>query len=176
MLQRRAALAVMCILSASSRANAAETVTAPPRTAKGFNLLVSGMVAPERDRMPFGFLLSGAYEFPAGPDFDVNLGMSFERLDSAGETATLVSVVDATTLKAAPTAVFFGAGVGPLFALGNVRLAARMFGGVELFHQRAVPIQVALELILKLCDDGSSLKCPAGEKQTWLTGRVGLRF
>src|SRR3954465_2538460 len=114
MLQKRAALAVVCILSGGSRVNAGETVTLPPRTAKGLNMLVSGMVAPERDRMPFGFLLTGAYEFPAGPDFDVNLGMGFERLDSAGATATLVSVVDATALKAAPTAVFFGAGVGPL--------------------------------------------------------------
>jgi hypothetical protein len=103
------------------------------------------------------------------------LGMSFERLDSAERLVTLVSVVEATALKAAPTAVFFGAGVGPMFALGNVRPGARMFGGFELFHERAVPVQVALELILKVCDD-SSLKCPAGEKQTWVAGRIGLRF
>jgi hypothetical protein len=175
MQKRRAALAVVCTLSAASRVKAGEALTVPPRTAKGFNLLVSGVLAPERDRMPFGFLLGGGYELPAGPDFDVNLGMSFERLDSPAGNVTLVSVVDATTLKAAPTAVFFGAGLGPVFALGNVRPAARVFGGVELFHQRAVPVQLALELIVKVCDD-SSLKCAAGEKQTWLTGRIGLRF
>jgi hypothetical protein len=176
MLQRCAALALVCALSTVSRADAAETIALPARPTKGLNLLVSGMLAPERDRMPFGFLLGGAYEFPVGPDFDLNLGMSFERLGSAEERITLVSVVDATALKAAPTAIFFGAGVGPMFALGNVRPGARIFGGFELFHERAVPVQVAVELIMKVCDD-SSLKCPAArERQTWVAGRIGLRF
>jgi hypothetical protein len=50
-----------------------------------------------------------------------------------------------------------------------------MFGGAELFHQGSLPIQVALELIMKFCDAELS-RCPAGERQTWLAGRIGLRL
>ena len=64
--------------------------------------------------------------------------------------------------KRVQTAIFFGAGVGPLIALGNVRTGAKMFGGVELFHQRTLPIQIGLELIQKFCDEGRWLKMPGG--------------
>ncbi len=176
MTQRAAALAVVCTLSGAMRSEAAETYALPPRETKGLNLLVSGMVAPEGDRVPFGFLLGGAIEVPTGYGIDLNVGMSFQRLGSVSGPVTVVNLIEATAAKRAPTAVFFGAGLGPVIALGNVRPGARMFGGIELFHQRAVPIQLGLELILKFCDEGPWLKCPAGEKQTWLAGRIGLRL
>jgi len=64
MIQRAAALAVVCTLSRPMRSEAAEAYAVPTRETKGLNLLVSGMVAPESDRMPLGFLLGGASRFP----------------------------------------------------------------------------------------------------------------
>jgi hypothetical protein len=49
------------------------------------------------------------------------------------------------------------------------------FGGAELFHQGPLPIHVALELIMMVCEAELG-RCPAGEKQTWLAGRIGLRL
>ncbi len=168
-------MAVVCTLCAR-RSEAAETYSLPPRETKGLNLLVSGMVAPEGGRVPLGFLLGGAYEFPTGLGIDLNVGMSFQRLESSGGAVTVVNLIEATAAKQAPTAVFFGVGLGPVIALGNVRPGAKMFGGVEFFHQRAVPIQLGLELIQKFCEEGPWARCPEGEKQTWLAGKVALRF
>jgi len=180
MKQQTAAVAVVCALFPALRSQAtetyAETSAPPPRVAKGLNVIVSGMLAPERERMSFGFLLGGGVEVPVGYGIDLNLGMSFQRLGSLDGPVTVVNLIEATAARRAPTAVFFGAGLGPVFALGKVRAGAKLFAGAELFHQQAVPVQVALELIMKFCDDDAALRCPAGEKQTWLAGRIGLRL
>jgi len=148
----------------------------PPRQTKGLNLLVSGLMPTQGDRVPVGFLIGGGFEMPAGSDVDLNLGLSFQRLTVDDGPLTMVSVVDVTAARRAPHSVFFGAGVGPMFALGTVRPAARLFGGLELFHQGPVPVQAALELIMKFCDGEAAPRCPAGEKQTWLAGRLGFRL
>jgi hypothetical protein len=175
MTQRATVLAVVCALYAL-RSEAAEADALPPREAKGLNLLLSGTVVPEEDGTRFGFLLGGGFEFPATSFIDLNVGMSFQRIGSAAGPVTVVDLIEATVSKRAQTAIFFGAGIGPLIALGNVRAGAKMFGGVELFHQSALPIQIGLELIQKFCDEGQWLKCPDGERQTWLAGRIGLRY
>ena len=175
-MQRAAVLAVVCALSAGAKSEpVAETFALPRREERGLNVFVSGVAIPDHARISSGFLLGGAYEFPVAPGVDLNFGTSFERFGSANGPATVVSLLDVTASRRAPTTIFFGAGLGPIFDLGNVRPAARMFGGAELFHQGAVPIHVALELIMKFCDD-TSLRCPSGEKQTWLAGRIGLRL
>ena len=175
MTQRAIALAVVCALYAL-KSEAAQAEALPPPEAKGLNLLLSGTVVPEDDGARFGFLLGGGFEFPATSFIDLNVGMSFQRIGSAAGPVTVVDLVEVTVAKRARTAIFFGAGVGPLIALGNVRTGAKMFGGVELFHQSTLPIQVGLELIQKFCDEGQWLKCPAGERQTWLAGRIGFRY
>jgi hypothetical protein len=37
-------------------------------------------------------------------------------------------------------------------------------------------VQLGVELIMKFCEENSFLRCPAGEKQAWLAGRVGVRL
>jgi len=174
------ALAVVCSLSAASPAAEVSTpeisASVPPRGTKGLNLLASGTVVPEHDRVPVGFLLGGGFEFPVGLGVDLNLGMSFQRFGSVDGPVTMVNVVDVTASRHAKHSVFFGAGVGPVIALGNVRPGAKLFGGIELFHQGAVPLQVGLELILKFCEENSYLRCAPGEKQAWLAGRFGVRL
>ena len=60
--------------------------------------------------------------------------------------------------------------------IARARPGARLFTGVELFHQGPLPVQISLELLMKFCDENGSATCPAGEKQTWFLGRLGLRL
>jgi hypothetical protein len=136
---------------------------------------VSGLVTSEREGARPGFLLGGGYEFPILRDIDLNLGASFQRLGSAGAPVTMASVLEATATKRAPTAIFVGAGLGPMFTQGNLRTGARLFAGAELFHLQKIPVHGALELIMMFCPKDSG-GCSPGERQTWLAGRVGFRL
>ncbi len=175
MIRRACAFVAVCLSTVANAQPVAETVASPYPETKGLNLLLSGLVTSERGGSPFGFLLGGGYEFPIGSFVDINAGMSFQRFSSLAGPVTAVSVLDVTARKA-PTAVSFGMGLGPVFALGNVRPGVRMFTGVEKFHQGTVPIQLSVELLMKFCDDNGSATCPVGEKQTWFLGRLGVRL
>jgi hypothetical protein len=177
MMQRASALAFVCVVSAAVRAQpVVETASVPREEAKGLNLLISGMAAPDDGATPFGFLLGGGFESRVGRGVDLNAGMSFQRFGSVNGPVTVVSLLDVTAARRAPSAVFFGAGLGPVFALGKARPGGRVFAGVELLHQSPLAIQMALELVFKFCTENDSLACPAGERQTWLAGRIGFRL
>ena len=177
---------VVCALSAAAGARAAEPdietpappPAQPPRVeAKGLNLIVSGLFAPERDRMSYGFLLGGGYESYVGYNIDLNFGMSFQRIATVAGPVTLANLVDVTVARRAPTAVLLGAGIGAIFAgNGNAQFGAKVSVGAEFFHLTAVPVQVAFELIMKFCGDDPVQQCQAGDKQAWLAGRIGFRL
>src|SRR6185295_4036450 len=146
----------------------------PPPEPKGLNMTASGILVAEGTRAPIGFLIGGGYEFPTPIGIDLNLGMSFQRFGAEEAQVTMINAIDVTAARHAPHSVFFGFGVGSMFAAGVARPAGKLFAGVELFHQQPVPIQVALELMMKSC--GQDVTCPQGERQVWLAGRLGFRL
>src|SRR5262249_19151985 len=140
--------------------------------------IVSGLFAPERDQMRYGFLLGGGFESYVGSGVDLNVGMSFQRIATLDGPVTLANLIEVTAARRAATAILLGGGVGPIFpGNGSAQFGMKVFAGAEFFHLTAIPVQVAFELIMKLCaGDDSAVQCPAGQKQTWLVGRIGLRL
>jgi hypothetical protein len=132
------------------------------------------MFSAERHDVTAGYLVGGAYEFPVGP-VDLNLGASFQRLGSPNGSVILVNAVEATAMRRARMAPFFGVGFGPIFTTGPARPGAKIFAGLEFFHGGTMPVQLGMELIMKFCDS-DTMPCPAGDRQTWVAGRLGFRL
>jgi hypothetical protein len=178
MKKRAALLAVVCSSSAAVAHDDALQTSVEQKSERGLNLLLSGVLGSDpRSLMPLGFLVGGAYEGRVSSRLDANLGMSFERFPSAAGPVIMASVVDLTLMRRAQNSVFVGIGAGPVFAQGKMRPGGRMFAGIELFHQGPLPaVQIAAELLAKFCGDDATNQCPAGETQTWLSGRIGVRL
>jgi len=176
MRKRAALLAVVCTSSVAAAKEPVETSAEAVPWTNRINLMLSGLFGPDASRTPYGFLVGGAIEFPAGSQVDLNTGMSFERLNSTAGPVTVASLVDLTAARHADTSVFVGFGAGPVFAQEKMRFGGRMFAGVEFFHLGPVRLQLAAELIAKFCADDPTHQCPPGERQTWFSGRIGLRL
>jgi hypothetical protein len=175
MTTRAALVALMCTpLAVSAGEPPAVTTTAAPASA--LSLQVAGLFGPDRESKPRGFLLGGLYELPPILPMELHAGISFERLDTLHGAVSVVSIVEMTAVRRAPTSVFFGAGAGPVFAQERIRFGTRLFGGVELFHYGPIPVQVGAELITKFCASEPGELCPQNEQQTWFAGRIGLRL
>src|SRR3954462_93003 len=93
----------------------------PARETKGLNMTASGIVVAEGIRMPIGFLIGGGYELATRIGIDLNLGMSFQRFGAADSQVTMINVLDVTAARHARHSVFFGFGVGSMFAAGVAR-------------------------------------------------------
>ena len=175
MRKRTRALAITLALCPVTRARSAEA-SGPAGRTKGLNVLVGALAAPAGDFRPSGFLLGWAVEGAGMGDADLNVGMSYLRLDGFGASMTAFNLLDLTMEQQGTTALIFGTSLGTLDAQGKTRVGMRLFLGVEFFHRRTLPIDLAIDLILKMCDGDQSHLCPENEQQTWVAGRLGFRF
>jgi hypothetical protein len=174
--KRAALVALMCTpLAVVAGEPPAVTTSAAPPT-RTLSLQVAALFGPDRESRPRGLAVGGAYRLPAILPVDLDAGMSFERLDTLQGAVSVASIVEMTAVRRTPTSVFFGIGAGPVFAQGSIRFGTRLFGGVELFHYGAIPVQVGAELLTKFCAIDPGNLCPQNEQHTWFTGRIGLRL
>ena len=88
----------------------------------------------------------------------------------------LFNLLDLTTSGQGTTTFIFGTSLGVADAQGRARAAMRLFAGAEFFHRRTLPIDLAVDLIMKMCDDNEYYDCPQHEQQTWVAGRLGFKF
>jgi hypothetical protein len=175
MKKRAALLAVVCSSSAAM-AKETETSVQASHAPREIDVFVAGLLGFDAGWNSYGFLIGGDARATVAPGLEASWGMSFERLHASTGPVTMGSLLELTLSSGDSTSRFFGLSVGPVFAQGKARAGARMFAGVELFHRGPVPIQVAAELIAKLCSDDPTNQCPPGEQQTWFSGRLGFRF
>jgi hypothetical protein len=138
--------------------------------------MVSALAAPAGEWKPSGFVLGFGVEGSGRGDIDLNVGMSYLRLNGFGARLTLVNLLDLTMSGQGATTFIFGSSLGVADAQGTTRAAMRLFAGVEFFHRRALPVDLAVDLILKMCEDNERHECPEREQQTWVAGRLGFRF
>jgi len=160
-----------------ARAAKETTVEAEPAAGrpKGLHLTASVLAAPSGSWRPSGFLLGWGVERPLPGDADLDVGMSYLRLTGFGEPVTMVSLLDLTVEQQSATAFIFGSGFGIITAQGQQRAGGRLWLGVEFFHRSALPLALTVDLMFKICD-GEQHLCPEQEQETWVAGRLGIRF
>lgn len=151
-------------------------MSGPSGRTKGLNLMASALAAPAGEWKPSGFLLGFGIEGSGAGDADLNVGMSFLRLDGFGARVTVLNLLDLTMSGQGATTFIFGSSLGAANAQGRSRPSIRLFAGVEFFHRRALPIDLAVDFIMKMCEENEYHQCPEQEQQTWVAGRLGFRF
>jgi len=178
MRKRTRALAMTLAFCPAARAESGITARVPGRSGrtKGLNLMASVLAAPAGEWKPSGFLLGWGVEQSGPGDADFNVGMSYLRLKGFGAPVTLVNLLDLTMSGQGATTFIFGSSLGAADAQGRTRMAMRLFLGVEFFHRRALPVDLAVDLIVKMCEGNKNHECPEQEQQTWVAGRLGFRF